>query len=94
MEERVSFLERQLIAIRKKMITNKNEYQQEIKKVSEKMGRETAELRSNYLKLDELITEMAVGGIHLETVGLSWIILGVVATSIPDKIAALWCLVF
>jgi hypothetical protein len=32
---------------------------------------------------------VAIGGLHLEMVGLVWLFLGIVGTSIPDGIAAL-----
>jgi hypothetical protein len=35
------------------------------------------------------LEELAVGGLHLEWVGLSWLVLGVLGTSIPDEIAKL-----
>jgi len=35
------------------------------------------------------IEEVAIGGLHLEVVGLVWLILGVLGTSIPDEAARL-----
>jgi len=34
------------------------------------------------------IEEVAIGGLHLEVVGLIWLLVGVTAASIPDVIAA------
>ncbi len=40
------------------------------------------------------LEDMAIGGLHLEGVGVLWLLLGVVATSMPTEIAAWLCNVF
>jgi hypothetical protein len=54
----------------------------------EHIERETQERRAENQQAARSIEEMVVGGLHLEIVGLSWLVLGVVGTSIPDEIAA------
>ncbi len=38
-------------------------------------------------EIDKKIEEFAVGGLHLEFVGVLWLLLGTLGTSVPDETA-------
>lgn len=94
LEDRVSVLEENLSRLRDELDVKKQEFRQEIQTVREHIERETQERRAENQQAARRIEEMAVGGLHLEIVGLSWLVLGVVGTSIPDEIAAVLRLAF
>lgn len=94
MEHRISRLEENLNQLRNEMNVDNKEIRQLIKTVREHLKHETQERRTENQQAARRIEEMAVGGFHLEIVGLSWLVLGVIGTSIPDEIAAVLLLAF
>jgi hypothetical protein len=88
LEHRVSVLEKNLNQLRDELNANKKEFQQKIKTIRERIDSETQERRTEDEQTAKRIEELAVGGIHLEIVGLWWLFFGIVGTSIPDEIAA------
>lgn len=90
LEERVSILEVNLSHLRNELAVRKQEIQQGIQTVKGQIERETQERCTEDQRITKKIEEMAVGGLHLETVGLFWLVLGVIATSIPGEIADIY----
>ena len=88
LEERVSILEENLKLLRDELDTRLQGVRQEVGTVKESIERESQERRSADEKTARKIEEVAIGGLHLEVVGLVWLLLGVTAASIPDVIAA------
>lgn len=90
LEERVSILEENLNRLREELTVKKQEFQQGIQTVKVQIEREAQERRTENQQVTQKIEEVAVGGLHLETVGLLWLVLGVIATSIPGEIANIY----
>jgi len=94
LEDRVSVLEENLSRLRDELAVKKQKFQEGIQTVKEQIERETQERRTENQQIARRTEELAVGGLHLETVGLLWLVFGVVVTSIPDEIAAVLRLAF
>lgn len=88
LEERVSVLEENLDRLRDELDARIQRLRQELATMKENIQRETQNRELNDQKITRMIEEVSIGGLHLEIVGLSWLILGVVGTSIPNEIAA------
>jgi len=88
LDERVSILEENLKLLRDELDTRLQGVRQELGTVKESIERESQERRVADEKTARKIEEVAIGGLHLEEVGLFWLFLGVTAASIPDVIAA------
>lgn len=93
LEERVKVLEENLNRLREELDAKLQEIRRELSTVREGMQRESHERQAADEKRDRQIEEVAIGGLHLEMVGLVWLFLGVLGTSIPDKIAELLLLI-
>ncbi len=91
-EQRLSILEENVSHLRDEVDTKVQGLRQEVATVKESIQRESQERQAGDQELRRTIEEVAIGGLHLETVGLVWLILGVVGTSIPDEIAA-WLII-
>lgn len=88
LEERVSVLEKNLDLLRDELDAEVDRLQRKLTAVEASIDREKQVRQEEDAKTVRRIEEVAVGGLHLETVGLFWLILGVVATGIPDVITA------
>jgi len=88
LDERVSILEENLKLLRDELDSRLQGVRRELGTVKESIERESQERRVAGEKTARKIEEVAIGGLHLEVVGLMWLFLGVAAASIPDVIAA------
>ena len=88
LDERVSILEENLKLLRNELDTKVQGVRRELGTLKESIERESQERRVADEKTARKIEEVAIGGLHLEVVGLVWLLLGVTAASIPDVIAA------
>ena len=87
-EQRLSVLEENVNLLRDEMDTKVHGLRRELAGVKESIQHESKERQVEDQKTARKIEEVAIGGLHPETVGLFWLILGVVGTSIPDEVAA------
>ena len=85
--ERVEKLEENLKRLQGEVDSRVQGLRQELGTVKESIERESQGRREADEKTARRIEEMAIGGIHLEVVGLLWLFLGVIAAGIPDLIA-------
>ena len=88
-ERRLAILEDNLTALQKEVDEQGSDLRARIARATEDWQRETRALRDSVRDASQKVEEVAVGGLHLETVGLCCLFLGVVATSIPAELA-LW----
>jgi hypothetical protein len=93
LEDRILALEKNLDGLRDELDANVLKLRRELDSVHETIEQESAVQRQKYDVIDRKIEEVAVGGLHLESVGLLWLVLGVLGASIPDEIAGLLHLV-
>lgn len=89
LEERLSALEENVDDLRKDVDRTNVRFTGELTMLTRQIESESKERRREGHDAARIIEEVAVGGLHLETVGLFWLVLGAVGTSIPEEIAAL-----
>lgn len=82
LEEKHKELERQLHEVRGHIDERAQEIEDQLSE--EQRAREAADERVN-----QRIEEASIGGLHLEVIGLVWLIVGILCASLPDEIAAL-----
>ncbi len=88
LEERISALKADLDRLRGELDTKTRMLRERIDGVRESLNRETEERQVADGSMARKIEDVAVGGLKLEGVGLFWLWLGVLGTSIPDYLAA------
>jgi hypothetical protein len=84
--ERVSILEEKLKHLRDELDTKIQGVRREVDTVKKSVERESQERRVGDEKMAREIEEVAIGGLHLEVVGLIWLFLGIMASGIPDVV--------
>lgn len=91
LEHRVSLLEQNLDRLRDELDSKAQKLGREIDQTKQSVQHESQERRVENEKMARKIEEVAIGGLHLELIGLVWLVLGVLGTSIPDEIGT-WLL--
>lgn len=86
-EQRVAVLEQNLARLRDEVDQHAQTMRQEIRQIEEKLAAEDQGLRSAVEANAKKIEESAIGGLHLEVVGICWLFFGIVGTSIPGEVA-------
>ena len=62
---------------------------QELAALEAHIAKEADERQAADQAIRNALGRVAVGGLHLGMVGLTWLVFGIVGTSVPDEIAAL-----
>lgn len=91
LDRRVVILEENLDRLRDQVDAKETKLRNELGTVRDALGHEQRARESESRHIAVKMEELAVGGLHLEFVGLIWLVLGVLGTSIPDEIAKLLC---
>jgi hypothetical protein len=89
LDRRVAILEENLNRLRDEVDANENGIKKEVGAVRDALSREQQARDNEFRKIAAQMEELAVGGLHLELVGLTWLVFGGLGTSIPDQIARL-----
>jgi hypothetical protein len=92
-DQRLEVLQENVNRLEEELDAKIRELRKRIADVQESLKRESEERTAGDGRTARQIEEVAVGGLHLEIVGLLWLTLGVLGTSIPDQIAALLSLI-
>ena len=87
LEDRVAVLEINLERLQGEVDAKVQENRREFVAVKETIEREGMERRAADQHMAQTVEELAVGGLHLETIGLFWLLTGVLGTSVPDELA-------
>ena len=90
LDPRVALLEENLKRLRNELDAKEKKLMENLNTVRGVLEEERAVKGNRSSRLSNQLEEFAVGGLHLEIIGLVWLFLGVLGTSIPDEIAALW----
>ena len=90
-EQRLSILEGNLNLLRGELDTEILEIHRRLKDTKENLQRESHERREGIQDINNNIEELAIGGLHLETIGLTWLFIGVIGASIPDEVVKIGC---
>jgi hypothetical protein len=86
-ENRLSALEVNLELLRNEIDTKNAVFNQELSKIKESFETENRDLTSRIEQAAKATEELGSGGLHIEWMGLIWLFIGVILTSIPDEIA-------
>ena len=90
-EQRVEVLEANLQSHEQEFDQTTNDLSSKSGQLEKNLSRERDERKAADDKTWRQIEEVAIGGLHLELVGLWWLALAVLGTSIPDELASLLC---
>jgi hypothetical protein len=88
-DQRVAALEADLANYRKEVEGRIAGINRKIDAVVQSVHDEASQRRAAIDATQSKIESVAVGGLHLESMGLGWLLMGVVFTSIPSEIASL-----
>jgi hypothetical protein len=88
-EQRLEVLEGNVKQLEGEMDAEIKDVKEQVARVQGGLNRERDERRGADDKTANQIENVAIGGLHLEVVGLLWLVLGVLVTSIPDEAARL-----
>jgi len=89
---RVAALEKSLDELREQHGKSLSDLKDNLYRVESLVQDEGDKRQSGDLDISKRLEEVAVGGIHLEMVGLVWLLLGMLGTSIPKEFAKLFWL--
>lgn len=87
LEDRLGVLEGNLKQLEGEMDAEIRDVKEQVAQAHDGLRREREERSVGDDRTTSQIKEVAIGGLHLEVVGLVWLILGVLGTSIPDETA-------
>jgi uncharacterized small protein (DUF1192 family) len=90
LDRRVALLEENVKRLRNEFYAKDKENMEKLSTLTGVIEEERRLREIEARRLSNQLEEFAVGGLHLEIIGLVWLFLGVLGTSIPDEIAALW----
>jgi hypothetical protein len=91
LDQRVAILEENLNRLRDEVDANESKIKREVAAVREALSREQQARDNEVRRMAAHMEELAVGGLHLELVGLTWLVFGGLGTSIPGEVARLLC---
>lgn len=89
LDYRVAILEENLNRLRDEFNVQVSKIRKELGAVHGALDHEQRAREAETSQMAARLEELAVGGLHLESVGLLWLVFGVLGTSIPDEIAKL-----
>jgi hypothetical protein len=86
-EQRLDGLEREIDALRKDAQERENEFQGKLSKLHDELSKEKQERIEAHSEIRRKLDNVAVGGLHLDVIGLWWLLFATIATSVPDGVA-------
>ncbi|WP_420457193.1 hypothetical protein [Rubrivirga sp.] len=89
-EERLKYLEDRYKELRSDFSDTSRRLNQSISAVRDQLSKERRERQEQTDKLRIQLEELTVGGLKLETIGLVWLLIGIVCSSIPAELASLF----
>jgi len=89
LDRRVAILEENLNRLRDEVDGIESEIKKEAGAVKDALIRERQARDNELRKMTARMEDLAVGGLHLELVGLTWLVFGGLGTSVPDQLAKL-----
>lgn len=90
LDRRVAILEENLNRLRDELDAKDQKIRNDLSTLTGTIEEERRAREMEARRIRRRLEELAVGGLHLELVGLTWLTLGVVGASIPDEVVVLW----
>ena len=89
LERRVQILEEELERVRDHMAAEHHDLVVKIDKIEASVATERNERTQGQDALQRKVADLAVGGLHLELVGLVWLFVGVALSTLPERIVTI-----
>jgi hypothetical protein len=86
LERRVQILEEELERVRDHMAAEHHDLVVKVDKIEASVATERNERTQGQHALQQKVADLAVGGLHLELVGLVWLFVGVALSTLPERI--------
>jgi hypothetical protein len=84
-EERISLMEKDVDLLWTSLDRLQKDFAENIRKVSARTTKDVLTLKRVDQQLQNHLEEVAVGGLRLEVVGLSWLLIGLVLATLPQE---------
>lgn len=95
LEQRVKLLEEELERVRDHAAAEHHDLRVRVDKIEASVATERTERTQGQDALQRKVADLAVGGLHLELVGLVWLLVGVALSTLPEQVVtAIWECVF
>jgi len=88
-EQRLDGLERELDALRNDLQDRERKIKEQLSTVRRELLEEKQERSQAHDTINRKLDHLAVGGLHLDVIGLWWLLFATIATSVPDGLASL-----
>ena len=79
-----------LDGLRREAENIRSDLEKSIVELRQRLHQESRERSEADAEFQRRLADVAVGGLHLEVIGLFWLLLATVATSIPEELGALF----
>lgn len=86
-EQRLDGLERDIDALRKDAQERENKVQDKLSELRAELSNEKQERIEAHAEINRKLDDVAVGGLHLNVIGLWWLLFATIANSVPDGVA-------
>jgi hypothetical protein len=84
-EERISLIERDVDLLRTSLDRLQKDFAENLRKLSGRTTQHVLTLKRVDRQLQSQLQEVAVGGLRLEVLGLSWLLIGLVLATLPQE---------
>ena len=86
-EQRLAGLEREIDALRKDAQEREKKFDDKLSEVHADLSKEKQERAEAHAEIKRKLDNLAVGGLHLDVIGLWWLAFATIATCVPDGVA-------
>jgi hypothetical protein len=86
-EQRLDALERELTELRKQAEDRDRKVDSQFSAVRTELSAERQQRVEGQSEIAQKLDNVAVGGLHLDVIGLWWLLIATIATSVPDGVA-------
>jgi len=93
-EQRLDGLEREIDALRKGAQEREEKLERKLSELRGELSQEKQERMEAHAEIKRKLDNVAVGGLHLDVIGLWWLVFATIATSVPDGVAWIARVVF
>jgi len=91
-EERLDALEEKCQQLNQQLIDARNELKSEARRLGEAVENERQARDEADAQIQEQLEAFSVGGLHLESMGLVWLLVGITFATLSEEIATVWML--
>jgi len=89
-EERLDVLEEKYKHLSQQLIDARNEIKSEAQRLDKAVEQERRARSQADTEIRAQLESFSVGGLHLESMGLAWLLLGITCATLPAEMAELW----